>query len=925
MKRILLFFTYILVFVTAKAQFTNDDWYEVGNSAYNSELKSIAFISQDTGFAVGTGGAFLKTTDGGNTWTALNIGYNYFFQKIIFLNSTTGYICGNLTNSAGGRILKTTNAGASWQEVFTDTERFMDVFFLNSSLGFATAYGRVYRTKNGGSSWSFSELTNSYDIRSVWFRNADSGFVAANGSVWMTLDTGNTWTNILSQSWQQVLFVSDSKGYLVKTNSLYKTEDKGLSWVATTNTGISSLMGCAFVNDSTGLTWSYIDEPGIIKKTTNSGTTWTTVMNNPAMKVINISIRKTDNTYFACGKGGLIMKSSDGTSWTTLHQGNIPNMINRLCFINDSTLFAVGNGGLLLKSSDRASSWSNINSGVSKDLMGISKISMDTLFVLCNDGSLLKSVDAGNTWQAISTGISAGVTKKGDIVFVNSKIGIIAMDKIYRTNNGGASWTQVYSNQPVYEISAPSQDTMYAATWAKILMSTDAGNTWTSSLSISSIFWGLHFRNTHKGMAAYQNYKVYSTADAGTTWNYTSISGMQLEDVRYFNDTTAYAVGWNGKLYKTINNGTAWTQVNSGTFRHFYEIYFGPDGTGYVLGQDGMMLRRSLVPTHALKFVVENDEGETLSNFSITLNNATYPNGVDSIGGLTAGNYNYIITAWGNEPDTAVINLISDSTIHCTLKKHHTVSFLLQNAWNNAVAGAQIVLGTFGSLNTDATGNATYSNVTKGSNINLSITAGGYLSLINSITISGDTIFDLALSADLLAPVALSAIDVWDLGFTARWQNVAAADSFRLFVSNDNFITYVAGYEGKFVNGNSAIIEDLQPSVNYQYKLTSVNEFGFSDYSNIIQVTTTASINEISAIMLKIYPNPASDHIFIESDDDILECVLINSIGEEIPAEFFKSEDRKMELSTEKINAGIYVIGINTKSSWIMKKIIITK
>lgn len=907
------------------AQPVNDDWFEVGNSAYNSELQSIAFRTQDTGFAVGTGGAFLKTTDGGNTWTAINIGFNYFFKKIVFTNSKTGYICGGALNNSEGRMLKTIDGGNTWQEVFSYNHYLHDVFFLNDTVGYAATYGRIYRTKNGGVTWNFAQPQNCYDVFSVWFRTVDTGFVAANGKVWMTVDSGNVWVDILPNNWTQIMFTSNSNGYLVRTGTLYRTIDKGLNWTQSSNTGISFIQGFNFINDSSGLIWSTLDQPGIIKRTTDYGNSWTTVMNDQSNPVMNISVRKTDNTYFACGRGGLIMKSTNGSNWTILHRGNIPNQINRLCFINDSTIFAVGNGGLLLKSTNKASSWTNINSGTSEDLKAICKITSDTLMVLTQSGKILKSVNAGNSWQLINTGITSSVNRKGDIYFLNNKTGLIAMENIYRTNNGGATWTQVYSYLPVFELAVPSLDTLYAAAWQRILISIDSGNSWSIAQSNSSIFWGIHSRNTRHVMAAYQNYKVYITTNGGSSWSNTTLSGVQLEDVRYLNDTSAYVVGWNGNLYKSINNGSSWTQINSGTMRHFYEVYFGPDGTGYILGQDGMILRRLLTPTYFLKFDITDDDGNAVANATLTLNSASYPAGVDSVGGLSATTYQYVISKAGYLPDTATIQLTTDSVIHVILKKFRTVSFNITNIYAHPVDAAQVSLGAYNPETSNSAGLAIFEEVVKANALSLDITAIGYLPYNATLNIQGDSTFYILLQADLNAPLALPATNIGDLTFTANWQNVAAADSFKLFVSSDNFISHLAGYNGKLIFGTSEIIAGLQAGASYQYRLKSVNDYGQSDFSNTVLVTTLTSMAENPENRILLYPNPVSDYLIIESDEPIIQTKIFNSLGSEILLTPSFYQDNKIILYLSGLKNGVYIFYLKTNCSLINKKIIINK
>ncbi|MBA3683574.1 MAG: T9SS type A sorting domain-containing protein [Bacteroidetes bacterium] len=74
----------------------------------NSNIRSLYFLSVDTGFAVGFNGRAIKTFDGGLTWQPFTIPIVEDFVSVCFTNSQTGFIAGY-----DGVLLKTTNAGVN--------------------------------------------------------------------------------------------------------------------------------------------------------------------------------------------------------------------------------------------------------------------------------------------------------------------------------------------------------------------------------------------------------------------------------------------------------------------------------------------------------------------------------------------------------------------------------------------------------------------------------------------------------------------------------------------------------------------------------------------------------------------------------------------------------------------------------------------
>lgn len=100
----LLFAAFIIL--TSPTQLThaqNPEWKIV----YNGGLQHITFTDAFNGYASGPR-TIVKTTDGGYTWTQLNINnLTFFTTDIIFINSQTGFVF------AEQWTFRTTDAGQS--------------------------------------------------------------------------------------------------------------------------------------------------------------------------------------------------------------------------------------------------------------------------------------------------------------------------------------------------------------------------------------------------------------------------------------------------------------------------------------------------------------------------------------------------------------------------------------------------------------------------------------------------------------------------------------------------------------------------------------------------------------------------------------------------------------------------------------------
>lgn len=84
------------------------------DSGTDSDLMAVHFLNMDTGFAVGgarySKAEMLRTQDGGNSWHSLETGLTVGIFDIDFFNDSLG-----IAVAYGGLLVKTTDLGESWQ------------------------------------------------------------------------------------------------------------------------------------------------------------------------------------------------------------------------------------------------------------------------------------------------------------------------------------------------------------------------------------------------------------------------------------------------------------------------------------------------------------------------------------------------------------------------------------------------------------------------------------------------------------------------------------------------------------------------------------------------------------------------------------------------------------------------------------------
>jgi hypothetical protein len=95
----------ILLIALFMMNFATGQWVPQ-NSGTTTNLRSVYFTDEDTGFVLRENGIILKTVNGGTTWIMSTSGVSGELLSVFFTDKNTGYVVGD-----GGTILKTTNGG----------------------------------------------------------------------------------------------------------------------------------------------------------------------------------------------------------------------------------------------------------------------------------------------------------------------------------------------------------------------------------------------------------------------------------------------------------------------------------------------------------------------------------------------------------------------------------------------------------------------------------------------------------------------------------------------------------------------------------------------------------------------------------------------------------------------------------------------
>jgi photosystem II stability/assembly factor-like uncharacterized protein len=220
------------------------------------DLSAIWFRSDSDGFAIGSNGLIIHTTDGGNSWKSVASGKSIQFSAICFTTPDTGWIVG-----ADGAMLLTTNGGSSWISRVSGTSRTLySIRFLDQLHGYAVGtYSTVLATNDGGASWHAQAIQGGLGA-ALYAVTYDSIGIAnlfgLSGALYHTSDAGSDWQLYYIGSTEN-LVAAASVGYydaiaLGSSGTILYSMNAGLSWARLPYTSTEEFVAASFSPDGTG-------------------------------------------------------------------------------------------------------------------------------------------------------------------------------------------------------------------------------------------------------------------------------------------------------------------------------------------------------------------------------------------------------------------------------------------------------------------------------------------------------------------------------------------------------------------------------------------------------------------------------------------------------------------------------------------------
>lgn len=315
-------FAFILVFLLAAHAVSAAGAWTKQKSGTLAWLRAVYFLDQQRGWAVGSSGVLLSTTDGGENWKPLRRPTEDTVRDLYFADEQRGWLVCERSifllrtkDEQRSYLMSTTDGGQLWRRINLNGDpdaRLLRVLFTSNSHGLVFGEGgMLFTTTDGGATWLKRRAPTRHILLGGAFLDQTQFWLVGSGAtVLQTRDGGETWRtgNILgiteSVRFNATSFVDRARGWAVGGGgSIFMTVDGGRTWAAQNSGVAEDLNDVKFLDAAEG---------------------------------------------WAAGNGGTLLHTTDGGFHWTLERTGTTHPFERLFFVGRERGWAVGFGGTIL-------------------------------------------------------------------------------------------------------------------------------------------------------------------------------------------------------------------------------------------------------------------------------------------------------------------------------------------------------------------------------------------------------------------------------------------------------------------------------------------------------------------------------------------------------------------------------------------------
>lgn len=514
-------------------------------------LSSVTSFGNDV-WLTGQNGNVIKTLKTISPNSTYNVGSAANLNSITFLNSSTGFVCGD-----GGVVYKSVNGGVNWTSSNSGIAgvKLNSISFKDNNNGTVVGNnGTVYVTANGGSSWSIQTSGTLKNLVKVKYFGSDIVAVGEFGTI--LTNTGSGWISINTRTKSDIKGVSGTginDVHVCGGGGFIRNNKSGSSnfFNFEINPMLANLADIFFYDANKA--WAVSSLNNVIIYTTDGGTTWSMpagssvafnwLTKTPSGSGIgnNLCRHPTVRDAMFVVYGNKVYRSADkGDNWTQIATIGIGSRAHSFYVSPLDTniwLAAMENTtDCIVRTTNYGSTWTNI---IAKDFSTYGQpLEMDqnnpsTFYFAPSNGAgegVYKSVNNGASFSLVSAYNNSNIGQPCDLIIMWDSSNVLYMgddgSDIYKSTNSALTWTQVKGNSssevPSMCNSVFDKSICYATTWGSTLVykTNNNGDNWNAVSNNSGSGWGSDLCHEDPNVVLTGNYgsQSYLTTNGGANF-----------------------------------------------------------------------------------------------------------------------------------------------------------------------------------------------------------------------------------------------------------------------------------------------------------------------------------------------------------------------------------------------------------------------
>lgn len=291
-----------------------------------------------------------------------------------------------------------------------------------------------------------------------------------------------------SLQFRDLNFVSESDGWAITQNGIYKSSDAGATWSSSYQSSVELTL-LEMVTSQKGYA---AGANGTVIATTTSGLSWNPLTTGLSGSVTALGIRPSGYGWIGTDQGELARTADEGNSWQTVTLPGVSE-IRSVSVPGDSTIFVLSDADSLYYSKDFGATWiGRVHPAPNEKITKIYFRSSTMGWAIGENGSIYKTLNGGRgAWTDQKRAFD--VTNYFDLQFTSDTRGWIAGEngQVLRTTDGGENWiVQVTFMQcDFFSLSFADNQNGWLAGSNKTLLHTTNGGT-KNKLTILSSYTG---------------------------------------------------------------------------------------------------------------------------------------------------------------------------------------------------------------------------------------------------------------------------------------------------------------------------------------------------------------------------------------------------------------------------------------------------